>query len=159
MGWWRTEDGHVLGDDPADIVANRLGALSKELLATRSRALALEELLAQLRMVLVVKRTDLLDRNAPMVDSVVADIEREDGSRTIVEPGTSIDTSVRDRVDEMCAAISQSYVTFLERRPTAEELLASICFVLRSRPETYLAIHDNARILRIRPRTATSSRS
>lgn len=155
MGWWRTESGDTIGDDPADVVSEHLETLSQLLLAQRARKLTLGELLAHLHLVLTVKAGDLLapGDDGP-VDALSAEVETDDRLELIAEDAEILD-DIRDRIDAMCDAISARYSVFLDRRPTTSEILASVRFVLGSQPDRFLEIAEDAKVRRIGSHHAT----
>lgn len=147
MGWWRNQDGDQIGDDSADVASEHLEKLAEH------KKPSLGELLAHLRVVLATKADDLLAQGEPRPQTLDADVERPDGTIERVSEAGGIDPSLRDAVDEMCAAISERYGAFLDRRPTLREVLASIKFVLAHEPDRLLNIAEDSSVQRIYARS------
>jgi hypothetical protein len=162
MGWWENATGDTLGDEGADVAAEQLDALSEQLLERRGRRLGLDELLGYLHLVLGTKARDLLapgeDRAAAA--PLAAELELYDEERHVrVDMAAPIDDAIRDRVDAMCARISQVYDDVLERRPTLRELLGTIRFVLGNRPDRLLDVRVESSVTAIGSEVSTAARS
>jgi hypothetical protein len=153
MGWWRTDSGAIIGDEPADLVARELAAISEMLFDTRGRRLGLGELLGYLHLVIRTKARDLLDAEPEgEIAAVMAELEifeDDDNRRVRIEMSPPTRDAVRDRVDQLCAQISAHYVEALERRPELRELLAQIRFVLGHDPASCLDVPPASRVVRI----------
>ena len=153
MGWWRTDSGAIIGDEPADLVARELAAISELLLDTRGRRLGLSELLGYLHLVIRTKARDLLDPQPDReITALVAELEifaDDDNRRVRIAMTPPTRDAIRDRIDQLCAQISAYYVSAVERRPELRELLAQIRFVLGHDPVSYLDVPPASRIVRM----------
>jgi hypothetical protein len=153
MGWWRTEAGAIIGDEPADLVARELAAISEMLFEARGRRIGLGELLGYLHLVIRTKARDLLDTEPQReIVQLVAEFEifeADDNRRVRIEMTPPASDAIRDRIDQVCAQISAHYVEALERRPELRELLAQIRFVLGHKPVSYLDVPPASRVVRI----------
>lgn len=155
MGWWENADGALIGDEAADVAHAELAALSDELVARRGRRLALDELLGYLCLVLRTKARDLLaPGETPTGLTAELDIHDEDRHEFIAMAAPT-DNAIRDRIDAMCARISQQYDAVLDRRPRVGEILATIRFVLGHRAARLLEVPPSSRVLAIAPGAAS----
>jgi hypothetical protein len=149
MGWWKRDSGEILGDEPADIVAVALEAVSEELLARRGRRLRLDELLGTIHLVLQTNAANLLvpGEAEHASHALTAELELIDEERSVtVEMTAPSDEAVTGQIDRMCARIAAAYSAVLDRHCTLSELFASIDFVLGANPDQLLDVPPHSRV-------------
>lgn len=140
MGWWKRDNGDVLGDASADLVSRHMRSL-----ATPP---TLGAFLAALGEILRMKSNDLCSDNGP-VRQLVADFELDDKVTTVL-PDPTVDPALRGALDVLCEEILDAYELEMERRPTQRELVGSFDFVLGHEPERFLSIEEDGSVTEIR---------
>ncbi|MGE0397118.1 MAG: hypothetical protein AB7T06_10395 [Kofleriaceae bacterium] len=94
------------------------------------------------------KHADLLAPAERVLGSVAAELDVDEELERIYAEST-VEPTVRDRIDALCARISQEYEMAFERRPTLSEMLASFGFVLGYRAERRLDLPELSSVRRI----------
>jgi hypothetical protein len=154
MGWWQGLNGvNVIGDGPAD----RLGLVLDEVVAAAPDRPRFEDVLAAFG--------QALNRNPR---AYVSDAERAPlrSIGAVFEPSEALEvpvaaaTSPPDWVDRLQSAIEEAAMDYrsspLERKPTVDELLETLAFVLRPIAAAIVWPHTSALRLLHAPSEATT---
>jgi|SRR2546426_11648459 len=138
MSWWRTVGGNMIGDVPADLLGRAFKNLAK---ARDTRGQPKPTLAAILEATAAVIRGNpgefLSGGSGVEIEKITARLDGEPGSISGDARGTAnveIGATLRDAF----GAVAQAYQEQWGRKPSLYELLDTMAFVLRYKPETYL---------------------
>src|SRR4051812_35041941 len=140
MGWWRSgrNPDDILGDAPADILQQELERLA----AASHTKPTFQVLLDALAAALALRAGEALaDPGAYRGQPIVARFEPP--AAPLESRAADASAPARAALESALMQIAAEYDVEQSRRPTLGEVLGSVAFVLRVRPERYLSGVDN----------------
>ena len=146
MSWWTTEDNLILGDEPADLVT----ALLLHIVELKGGvSLTLQDLLDGILLALENKPDVFSEGDENAISRIAAKVEP--GEQEFVGNDSNLaDSQLIDLLSEAFEEIAVSYEdSELERKPSLNELLANVAFVLGYQPDEYLLLPQGVSITNI----------
>lgn len=125
MGWWRNSEGNILGDGPADTLDDALQALRSD-----TQKAPMELVLAGIGS-LLRSRAGVYAADSGNDFRLVA----RSAGREIDETGSLGEPQLRVLADALDNIANDYRISELDRLPTVEEVVATLSFILGSRPE------------------------
>ncbi len=158
MGWWgigETDD--IMGDDPADTMAETFEDISSSCEEQGKPKPTLPQVLDAIAYALRMKRTEFLfDGQGIYICKLIAELESEAEQNHQPDPvlGGEKDTVVDENmVTAFCDAFEEIVVQYedteLKRKPRLRELLACVSFILSYDPDEYLSIEEGISVQKI----------
>jgi hypothetical protein len=139
MGWWRSgrHPADVLGDGPADVLQQELDRLA----GTEETKPTFQALIDALAAVLRDDARDLVEpADAYTGEPIVARFEPP--ASTLRSAPSDRNVQVQSALASALKRIAAEYELEQSRKPTLGEILGTIAFVLRVRPERYVSNPD-----------------
>ncbi len=150
MGWWEiAQSDNIIGDSPADTIAETLGQIASSCEEQGKPKPTLKEALNAITSVLRLKAAEVVENGEEIfIQTLVAELEPT-SSQVSGGEDNNTDEALVTAFSEAIEKITNQYQDAVDRKPRLRELLACIRFVLGYNPSQYLAIEEEIFIKKI----------